>query len=272
MQTGVYNNSEIFFCSASKLAKELLFYPIVSGISYCNKDLMVKRDHYDSSLLIFVLNGEFILEQDGIYNARENDLLIVDCYRKHSYYCKQDATTVWVHFMGSNSRLIVDKILKDLVHHVTDEKYKYEMLDLYKYIKNGEDEILISNKIYSILTSLLESKTMPTHKDQIRKYIESVKNYINRNYQKHIAISDMANSVNISSSYLFSIFKKYELKSPYDYLLEIRLRKAETLLRESDLSISEIGYQVGFNSDANFIYFFKKEVGISPLKFRKISY
>ncbi|MBR5742720.1 MAG: helix-turn-helix transcriptional regulator, partial [Clostridia bacterium] len=60
--------------------------------------------------------------------------------------------------------------------------------------------------------------------------------------------------------------------SPYAYLLAVRLERARELLLETSLPVSEVAYRTGFGSDAHFIAFFRKETGLSPLKFRKIRY
>ena len=102
--------------------------------------------------------------------------------------------------------------------------------------------------------------------------IETAKKYINDNFNKDLKVENIAGTVNMSESYFSRLFKKATTFSPYDYLLNVRLEKAKELLLKTDLPISEIAYKTGFNSDANFIYFFKKETGISTLKFRNISF
>ena len=76
----------------------------------------------------------------------------------------------------------------------------------------------------------------------------------------------------MSASYFSKLFKKGTGFSPYDYLLTVRLDRAKELLRQTDDSIENVAFKTGFNSESNFIYFFKKETGVSPLKFRKIKF
>ena len=94
---------------------------------------------------------------------------------------------------------------------------------------------------------------------------------MSKNYQNPLTVKDVADFVNLSESYFYKLYKASR-QTPYSFLLKIRLEKAKEFLRLSNDSISEIAYKCGFNSDANFIYFFKRKVGISPLKFRKISF
>jgi AraC-like DNA-binding protein len=65
------------------------------------------------------------------------------------------------------------------------------------------------------------------------------------------------------------MFKKYEGISPAQYLIQLRIIKIKELLTSSDLSISEIAYQIGLESKSQLSTFFKKYEGISPSEFRK---
>ena len=66
------------------------------------------------------------------------------------------------------------------------------------------------------------------------------------------------------------LFQKYTGDSPYAYVMAMRIKKAKYLLRSTELTITAVAYETGFNSEANFIYVFTKNVGVSPGKFRKL--
>lgn len=76
----------------------------------------------------------------------------------------------------------------------------------------------------------------------------------------------------MSSSHFSRVFKQQTGFSPYDYVLLSRLNRAKYLLLETDMPISAIAYDIGFNSESNFIYFFTENEGISPGKFRKLKF
>lgn len=56
--------------------------------------------------------------------------------------------------------------------------------------------------------------------------------------------------------------------SPYDYLLNQHLSFAISLIKTSNLSINEIAFRSGFNSQAHFCNCFKKKYNVSPKKYR----
>ena len=66
-------------------------------------------------------------------------------------------------------------------------------------------------------------------------------------------------------------FNKATAKSLREYINELRISDAKRLLKESSLSVTEIAFLIGFDSSNYFSEIFKKQVGISPLKYRKAS-
>lgn len=102
--------------------------------------------------------------------------------------------------------------------------------------------------------------------------VEYAKRYILDNLYEKLSVSQIADAVHMSTSHFTRIFKSQTGLSPYDYVLVSRLNRAKEYLQETDLSISQIAYEIGFNSESNFIYFFKKNTGLSPKKFRKLKF
>ena len=265
---GLNKGSHIYFYTPSQNAQKLLYYPIALGDYYCNGDYMVSRIRYDSILVILVLSGSITLEQGDTYTACENEALIIDCYKPHKYYANGQAHTLWVHFDGNNSR--------EWANEISFQKTKYGariseyILRIIDYIKNNGSEYDISCALYSLICKISNPENS-IQSDKV-KQINRAKAYIENNYSSQISIKDIAGAVNMSSSYFSKIFKEVTCFSPYDYLLSVRLEKAKELLHKTDFSVSQIAYKTGFNSDANFIYFFKKHTGTSPLKFKNIRF
>ena len=88
-------------------------------------------------------------------------------------------------------------------------------------------------------------------------------------YASNIQISDIAAALDISQSYFYKIFKEYTGLSPYQYLTQIRLNHARTLLTTTAHQIKYISFVVGFDSVSHFIRHFKKLTGFTPAEYRK---
>ena len=98
----------------------------------------------------------------------------------------------------------------------------------------------------------------------------AAKEYMEKNYSEEINIGDVAKEQHVSSTYLSHAFQKEFGYSPTRYLSYLRIGNAQTLLSETDLSITEISHMVGFNSSNNFYIAFHKVVGHSPSEYRKL--
>lgn len=101
------------------------------------------------------------------------------------------------------------------------------------------------------------------------KKFEGVLDYIDRNYKRSIRLGELASIMNISTMYFSNYFKQVFNISPKQYILNRRLTEAQRLLLESELSVKEIAYAVGFDNENYFSEFFSKKVGISAMRFRR---
>lgn len=82
-------------------------------------------------------------------------------------------------------------------------------------------------------------------------------------------IDSFSKQLGMSTSQLYRKIKAITGISPNEFIRTYRLRKAEKMISETNLTISEIAYKVGFNDSLYFSKCFKKQFGISPSKFRK---
>ncbi len=100
--------------------------------------------------------------------------------------------------------------------------------------------------------------------------IRIAKEYIQRNYMKPIGLEEISEMLGFNLSYFSALFKKETGKNFLEYLTEVRISNAKELLRETNLSITEICNKVGYLDQKHFIATFKKYAGIKPGEFRKL--
>jgi len=100
--------------------------------------------------------------------------------------------------------------------------------------------------------------------------VERAKKYILDHYQEEIRLETVAKAVHLSPNYLSALFKKTTGCSFARYLTKVRIAKAKELLENTSLSITDIALEVGFNDPAYFTAVFKRDVGITPLGYRKL--
>ena len=92
--------------------------------------------------------------------------------------------------------------------------------------------------------------------------------YIYSNITRRITVEELAAHTSLSPSYLSRLFKKELNVSISDYICEMKIEKAQHMLRYSDYSLIEIANYLAFSSQSHFIQTFKKMVGVTPKKYR----
>src|SRR5215510_9567980 len=83
-------------------------------------------------------------------------------------------------------------------------------------------------------------------------------------------ISTLGALVNLSPSRFRHLFKQETGTSPAQYLRDIRLSRAEKMLRTTFLSIKQILKQVGIASNAHFVHDFRRKYGTTPTAYRRV--
>lgn len=92
--------------------------------------------------------------------------------------------------------------------------------------------------------------------------------YIYSHINRRITVEDLAEHAALSPSYLSRLFKKELCISVSDYICEMKIEKAQHLLKYSDYSMVDIANYLAFSSQSHFIQTFKKLTGVTPKKYR----
>lgn len=90
-------------------------------------------------------------------------------------------------------------------------------------------------------------------------------------YDEPLSLEEMADMAVFSRFYFSRFFRSITGTSPGRFLTAIRLYKAKNLLLETSMSVTDISYQVGYNSPGTFSSRFTRSVGISPARYRYLS-
>jgi len=163
--------------------------------------------------------------------------------------------------------------------HVLHEHFLHIALSAKKHVQyNAADTIIEKmnsarsvNTLCNVLYNYLE-ELVNFQKDRsdaaTGDVLESIKQYINNNYKKDISLEMMAENFHFNPSYISLLFKTYFRTGFKEYLIDVRINEAKRLLSETNMKVYEVAQNIGYNDVAYFDKLFKKEVGISPNKYR----
>ena len=274
LENNVLNNSDYHVYTPNDKTKNMFFYPVSIGQFYYDKEYFITRDRFDSFLLMVIEEGQCKIKvADDIYYASVGDVVIIDCYKKHSYGNIDEWSNLWVHFEGPQARLQYEALINKYGHVIKPRDVNtvtytlQKMLNMFRENNNINDATM-SKCLTNILTELFLSdsnRTLPTNSVL---NIESVISYIRKNYNKQITIDNMAEYSNLSSYYFIRLFKQETGVTPYQFLIETRLNIAKFALKTTNETIENIALSSGFNSVSVFCSTFKKRMSITPSQYR----
>lgn len=145
-----------------------------------------------------------------------------------------------------------------------EKKIKEAYLEVPEYDPERFDSVINLSLMLIEYVRLL-NMIKPTSSDNLQR----AKEYIDSNLSLDLSVKNISRGTNISKSVLYRIFSRYYGMTLSEYVNKRRVIKAEKLLCETEMTVSEIAKTVGFNSVTYFRMVFKKLKGVSPLKFRK---
>ena len=92
--------------------------------------------------------------------------------------------------------------------------------------------------------------------------------YIHKNYNQEITLSQLTEITNLEKNYLIRLFKQYMNCTPFQYITKYRFNIALSLIKR-DYSFGEVALQVGYSDIASFSHAFKRIYGISPSEIKR---
>jgi len=107
--------------------------------------------------------------------------------------------------------------------------------------------------------------------DYSNHIVQATKDYLESHYTEDISLEDMAEQVNISPQYFSKLIKKTTGFNFIDWLSMLRVKKAKELLNNSNYTVKEVCFMVGYKDPNYFSRIFKKRIGITPSEYVKNS-
>lgn len=246
---------------------ELNFVEHASGVRRIVGDSSEVIGEYDL-VLITSANLEHVWEQNTCTSDNIHEITV-----QFDFNMNQD------NFFGRNPfhsmRKMMDRAKKGLAFPMEAIMQVYAKLEVLSQIKDGFKaviqflEILHELSLHPGARELSSSSFAKVIVEDDSRRILKVKNYISKNFMDEIRLPVLAKIAGMSTSAFSRFFKLHTGRSLSDYIIDIRLGHASRLLVDTAQSISEIGFDSGFNNLSNFNRIFKKKKGCAPSEFRE---
>ena len=258
------------------------FYLVKKTDPYYNMEY-----HWHTEIeFIKILKGKFPIKlNENLIIAKENDILFISPEMLHGgtpKNCIYECIVCDTNMLFKNNNICNSFFKKVLDNKISINFDIFKNKDINFYLnkifqcikeKNLGYEFLIQGYLYIIFGIVIEKKLYSENKDISKNQsklnkLKSVLEYIEKEYQNTITLEDLANKMNLTPKYFTKIFREMTGKTPIQYINKYRIKRACDMLLLTNLSITEICLQCGFNDISYFIKIFKKEKNISPKKFR----
>lgn len=214
--------------------------------------------------------GEFVkIEDENIVVVNSNEL--------HSF---DRSNTDILFFIQINPAFFSDIkfdniIFKNLIPKDETIKNCFEEMFTEFYSKKEGYDMAIKGCVYRLMTHILRNYKkeslsdydLKQRKSKIRR-IDTILTYISDHYDDKLTTSMLAEKFFLNEHYFCHFFKNATSQSPSEYINHYRIEKALTLLNNTDISITEIAMNVGFNDPNYFTRTFKKYTGKTPSEYR----
>lgn len=258
-------------------------------------DFVVGKNYLPLTLLIN-RNGKLTIEtENDIHNLVNNSSFVINEARKFRLaYQSPNSSDVLVVFFSKDfvRRLIDDTTEGEFVSFKSPDQFfeKVQNEDviysnIYENIISDFDsfrnnelhykeraEELMTNIILNQRSVLNEINTLPfkrkSTKLEIYKRLNRSVDYMQSCFSDNLLLDDIAKHSALSKYHFLRMFKLFYKTTPFEYILLLRINKAKELLQTSNKSISEICYELGFESVPTFITKFRKRTGLTPGKYR----
>ena len=157
----------------------------------------------------------------------------------------------------------------------TDKKEKYLALfkRFCKHYGNGttSEELIANSVMLEIFYHLVTDAERTTSHEKIKNNnyaaIESTIAYIKENLTADLSLEMLAERAGFSAIYFHKCFKTSVGMTLREYVEAQRIKRATTLLAQSDMTLTQIAYECGFSSQSYFSYAFKRSMGMTPREY-----
>lgn len=233
------------------------------------------HSHEECEIYINLSGDVSFVVEDKIYPITTGSVIITKPNEYH--HCLSNKVSEHSHICIFFSVSKNEKFFENFFNRKNGEdnliQLSFEQIDKINSMCNAffENEITDFEKLhlfFNIIEILKETPKASTEEYPKNQAVVLAIGFINRYYPEKINVSDIAKAANVSVNTLERHFKTFLGTTPYNYLKNRRLIKAQELLQKG-MSVSAVCSKCGFPDYSHFISLFKQRFGITPYKYKK---
>lgn len=210
------------------------------------------------------------------YIAHAGNAYLMSYYDFHSFKAIEDTKLLCICF---NDNVLDDDLTKFIslgIHRFNCTYSKTELDNIINLIKKIEQEKeqqlpfsrhIITNILSEIVINIIRKSDNGTEKPS-PQLIQKAMSYLFKNFRYDISLANLAEHLHVSVNYLGVLFRKSTGISFREYLNILRLKYSCRLLLSSDLSVKEVAYASGYNTNEHFLRVFKNNLHMTPSEYR----
>ena len=260
-------------------ARAFPFYATELGYFEAGPEYFTRRDGKDAALLIYTVSGRGEMTwKDQTCTLEPGSAVLIACDTLHDYRSLPGAPWVfhWVHLSGAGLAGFQSSLLERLTPvRLGDPEPLLHCFQRLNDLDMRADVLALaeaSQCLSSMLVQLLRGLNQESENIQLRREeVRRVSDYIYAHLNEPLTAEDFTRVANLSKYHLIRLFRQQMGVPPYRYLQQCRVNRAQQLLRTTDLSVAEIGAQVGLPDPVNFIRHFRGITGMTPARYRRES-
>jgi AraC-like DNA-binding protein len=233
----------------------------------------------DEYQLVYISSGSGILEAPAQkqWSIEAGDLFLLVPGVWHRYW--PHANAGWnEHWIGFDGRIVRNAIMKQFFSDKTpvfrvrnEDDMSLKFAEMWNVVSKRPPALqqVMAGILFEILGTVYSGQQGGT--GEVQRGSEAVRKAIQwmiESRNGHLEMQDIAQRLRLSYSYFRRTFKQQTGMSPHQYWMDLKISRARTLLNDPTLSVKEVAYRAGFDSQQYFSRLLKEKLGCTPGEYR----
>lgn len=241
------------------------------------------RQLFDFELIVVTDGVLYIADNNTRYVVEKGNYLLMKPTENQHGYKSSDCSFYWLHFASLSPYETMDSAdgttEPDAISITIPEYGKLESIErivvLMKQLQDSDRRYgmrSLNNYFVSVILSELSAQSFIHGKylksDNNNQLFNDIVDYINWHICENLKVNDIADYFGYNEKYLTTLFRKWAKISIKQFIMQAKMDHAKAELTDTNHSVSQIGYNIGYSDPHNFTNAFKKVTGLTPSDYR----